>query len=232
MNRAQSSVVGVALLVGLAIVSIAGMTVAVGTVFEDRAAAAGADRVAAGFDGALDPNGLGPERDRIATPNGQVRVVERTLRLRVAGRTVATYEVGGLVYATTGRRVTYLTGSIARSNPASATVHGEPFVRTADGELFVSVVALGAAPGRAVDSGAVVVRTNVSHERRELRPRDYRVAVETRSAGAWAERLESIGRTSRRDFDGDGVPSVVVDPPGGGAAHLVIHRLGLEVSPA
>ncbi|MFB6281948.1 MAG: hypothetical protein ABEH40_08015 [Haloferacaceae archaeon] len=230
MSRGQSSVIGVAILVAATVVAVAGMTAAVGTVIEDRATTAAADRTAAAFDEALDPNAAGPGRERIVLAGGRLRTVERTLRVRAAGRTVATYEVGGLRYEARGRSVTYVSGAIVRSTPACATVRGDPPVRAAEGDLFVSVVALGTDPGRVTDAGRVTLRTNASHERRRLDPGEYRIAVETRAPGAWARRFDAAEGTTRTDIDGDGVPSAVVDPAGEGRVRLAIHRLDLEVT--
>ncbi|MFB6080360.1 MAG: archaellin/type IV pilin N-terminal domain-containing protein [Haloferacaceae archaeon] len=232
MNRGQSSVIGVALLLAITVVAVAGMTATVGTVIRDRAATAGTDRVATAFDDALDPHVGGPGRDRIALPGGRLRVVERTLRVRRPGRTVAAYEVGGLVYTADDRSVTYLSGALVRSTPAGETVRGDLPVRASDGDVFVSAAILGTPTGRGIDADATTLRTNVTHDRRTVGPGDYRIAIETRAPDAWATRLDGIGRTSRTDFDDDGVPSVVVDPLGSGRIYLTIHRLRLEVTPA
>lgn len=229
MIRGQSSVVGVAILVAATVVAVAGMTAAVGVVIEDRAATAATDRTVAAFDEALDPNAAGPGRDRIALSGGRLRTVERTVRVRLAGGTVATYDVGGLRYEADRRRVTYVSGAIVRSTPTCSTVRGDLPVRTAGDDLFLSVVVLGTPPGAGTGADVVTLHTNVSHEGRRLDPGEYRIAVETRAPGAWSRRLDERGRTSRTDIDGDGVPSVVVNPPGSGPAHLRIHRLDLEV---
>lgn len=232
MSRGQSSVVGVALLIAATVVAVAGMTAAVGTVIEDRAETAEVDRVAASLDEALDPNAGGPGRDRVALPGGRLRTVERTLRVRTPGRTVATIEVGGLVYATDDRTVTYVSGTMVRSNPAGAALRGDPPIRAGGGDLFVSAVVLGTSAGRGTGADAATLRTNVTHERRTLPPDDYRIAVETTAPEAWETRVDALGRTTRADIDGDGVPSVVVDPADTGAVRIVIHRLRLEVTAA
>jgi flagellin-like protein len=233
MNRGQSSVIGVALLIAATVVAVAGMTAAVGTVIEDRATTAGTDRVAATFDDALDPSASGTDRDRVALPGGRLRVVERTLRVRSGGRTIAAYEVGGLVYAADDRRATYVSGAVVRSTPAGAAVGGDlPVQGGGDGDLFVSPVVLGGDPGRGTSAEAVTLRTNVTHARRSLAPGNYQIAIETRSPDAWTGRLDAVGSTTRTDIDGDGVPSVVVEPSGTNAVYVTVHRLRLEVTPA
>jgi flagellin-like protein len=232
MSRGQSSVIGVVLLLAVTVVAVAGMTGAVGTVIEDRAATAGTERVGAAFSEALDPNAGGAGRERIALPGGRLRVVERTLRIRRQERTVVAIELGGLAYESDDRSVVYVSGALVRSTPAGATVRGDRPVRASDGDVFVSAVALGAPPGRGIDAPATTLRTNVTHDRRTVEPGSYRVAIETRAPDAWATRLDGIGRTTRTDLDDDGVPSVVVDPEGGGRVYLTIHRLRLEVTPA
>lgn len=231
-TRAQANVVGVALLVAVTVVALAGMTAAVGTVLEERADAAAADRAAVAFEAALDDAGRGPASERLALPGGRLRVVERTLRVRRGSGTVAAYRTNALVYVGDGRRVAYRSGAVVRTGAGGATVGGDPPVRARDGHLFVSAVVLGAAPGDGSAADAVTLRTNATHEARTLAPGDYRVAVETAAPDAWAERLGAVGTTTRRDVDGDGIPSVVVDPPGEGRAHLLVSRLRLEVTPA
>jgi hypothetical protein len=232
-GRAQSTVVGVALLVALTVVAVAGTTAAVGTVIEDRAAAAGADRAVAAFDDALATGRSGPGRERLALPGGDLRVVERTVRIRGGGVAVAV-EVGGLVYETDagGRRVAAVAGTTLRASPAGARLVGRPPVRARGDDLFVSIAVLGAEPGTALDAGAATVRTNVSHERRRLPSTGYRIAVESRHPTAWTDRLDRLGPTTVRDIDGDGTPSAIVEPRTAGPLRLVIHRLGAEVRAA
>lgn len=231
-ERGQSSVIGVALLLAVTVVAVAGMTAIVGSVIEDRAATAGIERAGAAFDEALDPGAVGPGRDRIALPGGRLRVVERTLQVRRPGGPVVTLDVGGLVYAADDRSVTYVSGALVRATRAGATVRGDRPVRADDGDVFVSAVVLGASPGRGIDADATTFRTNVTHDRRTVARGNYRIALETRAPDAWATRLDAFGPTTTTDFDDDGVPSVVVDPDGSGRIYLTIHRLGLEVTPA
>jgi flagellin-like protein len=232
-DRGQSTVVGAALLVALTVVAVAGTTAAVGTVIEDRAAAAGADRAVAGFDDALATERGGPGRERLALPGGDLRVVERTVRIRGGGLAVA-LDVGGLVYeADAGdRRITAVAGTTLRSGPTGADLVGPVPVRVRGDDLFVSVAVLGVEPGLALDADAVAVRTDVGHERRRLPPASYRFAVESDHPSAWVDRLDRLGPTTVRDLDGDGTPSAVVEPRVAGPLRLVIHRLDAEVRPA
>ncbi|MFB6304712.1 MAG: archaellin/type IV pilin N-terminal domain-containing protein [Haloferacaceae archaeon] len=230
MSRGQSSVVGVALLVAVTVVALAGMTAAVGTVLEDRADAATADRAAVAFEEALAPTGRGQSRERVALPGGDVRVAERSVRVLGSDGTVVTYRTNALVYDADGRRAVYENGAVLRVGSGGASVEGDRPVRVSDGHVFVSVVVLGAAPGEGSTAESVTLRTNATHADRTLEAGDYRVAVETAAPDARAERLAAVGTTTRRDVDGDGVPSVVVDPAGSGPTHVLVHRLRLEVT--
>jgi hypothetical protein len=77
---------------------------------------------------------------------------------------------------------------------------------------------------------SVPLTTRVRHERTALPPGRYRLAVETRTPDAWRRYFERRGaNTTVREFDDDGVPSVVADLGSVEDAYLVVHDLGLEV---
>ena len=226
-DRGQAHVVGVALLAALTVVAVATMTAAVGTVVEERADAAAADRVATGFEDALAPRGAGPRETHVPTPGGGVRTVDRQVRLLAGETTLRSFEAGGLVYAAGDSRVAFVGGGVARGRPGSATLVDRPPLAVRNGTLLVGVTTLGAPPGRATDAPTAVVRTNVTHERLRREGGDTRIAVETRTPGAWERALDAP--TTTRDLDGDGVPSVVVDPVGDRRLSLVVHGLDATV---
>ncbi len=77
---------------------------------------------------------------------------------------------------------------------------------------------------------SVLVRTNVTHNRTTLGNGTYRVAIETRTPDAWRRYFERENATTTvRDFDNDGIPSVVANYPGRRLAYLVVHDMRTEV---
>ncbi len=236
-GRAQSNVVGVALLLGLTVMSLGALTAGVGTVVQSNAAGADAARVADGFDSALRPvETTGLRRGEVAFSSGSLRVVERELRVSNATAT-RRVQVDALVYESGPRRVTFLAGAVVRGEGDGARlVRGPPVVASRDGGDGVLVVG---APRLDADSvgvsgqGGVEVslRTNVTHDRERLGPGEYRVAIETATPAAWRSAFEDAGGTvvATHDPDGDGVPSVVARFPGERVAYLVVHDMDLEV---
>jgi hypothetical protein len=223
-------VVGVALLAALTVVAVAAMTATVGTVVERRADAAAADRVATGFDDALSPDGAGPRETRVPTPEGGVRVVDREVRLLAGGTAVRTLDADGLVYGSGGTRVAFVAGGVARGRPGSATLVSRPPLAARNRTFLGGVTTLGADPGRATDAPTAVVRTNVTHDRVTREGGNYRLAVETRTPGAWRRALPPPLEATTADLDDDGVPSVVVEAPADRRLSLAVHRLRARVS--
>ncbi|MFB6298324.1 MAG: type IV pilin [Salinirussus sp.] len=235
MGRAQSHVVGVALLLGLTVIALGGLTVGIGTVVESQAASADASAVASGFDAALDATAThGHHTHRVTFARGRIETVERTLRIRRDGATVASRAVGGLVFESGRRRVGYVAGAVVRGHREDAWLVTEPPVTAADrpGVLVVGAPRIAADAGVAGTGGVTVaVSTNVSHARIDLGRGRFTVAVETATPDPLARYFERTNATvDRRDYDGDGVPSVVADYPGRRQAYLVVHDLGLAVT--
>lgn len=236
-DRGQSNVVGVAILLGVTVMALGALTAGIGTVVQQNAAGADAARVADGFDSALRPvETTGVRRGRVAFSSGQLRVVERDLRVinDTATRRVA---VDALVYESGQRRVVFLAGAIVRGDGAGArVVRAPPLVasRGSGGVLVVGAPRLDAAAVGVSGSDGVerVLRTNVSHERTRLGTGRYRLAVETATPAAWRTALSEAGGevVDVRDIDGDGVPSVIARFPGRRVAYLVVHEMDLEVT--
>ena len=233
-DRAQSHVVGVALLLGIAVVSMAGITASVGALVQENAAGADAARVAEQFDAALAPvEATGVRRGRVAFARGTLRSEARDLR--VLGRDGVDREVAvdALVFEAGDRRVTCLAGAILREDGEGARlIERPPFTasRERGGVLIVGAPRIGtpaAVSGREV---SLTLRTNVTHERIDLGDGEYRLAIETRTPAAWERYFAEHGReTTRREFDGDGVGSVVATYEGTRTAYLVVHDLRVEV---
>jgi len=75
------------------------------------------------------------------------------------------------------------------------------------------------------------LESDVSHERTDLGRGEFGVAVETAAPAALERHFREANATvTRRDFDGDGVPSVVARYPGSRRGYVVVHDLNLEVS--
>ncbi|MFB6169982.1 MAG: hypothetical protein ABEJ06_02440 [Haloarculaceae archaeon] len=235
-RRGQSSVVGVALLLGVTIVSLGLLTAGIGTVVADNAARADARRVAVGFDSALRPVEItGPYRGEVTFSEGSLRTVERDLRVLDGERVVERVAVGGLVFESGPHRTAYLAGGVVRGTGEAAWLATPPPV-TASGRGDAGVLVVGAptlgGTASVAGSGGVVVTlaTNVSHDRVDLGTGRYRLAIETATPGAWERFFRERGATvSRRTFDGDHTSSVVATFPGRRRAYLVVHDLGLEV---
>jgi len=95
--RAQSHVVGVALLLGITVIAMGALTASTGVVVEQNAAAADAGRVASDLEASLQPvAATGRHHGRVSFARGELRTVERDLRLLNATGTVR--QVAELVF--------------------------------------------------------------------------------------------------------------------------------------
>lgn len=232
-SRAQSHVVGVAILLGVTVVALGALTASVGTVVDNHAAASDARRVATDLDDGLDVvETTGVHRSNLAFTRGTLETVPRQVRVLDSGGVVAEIDANALRFTSGDRGATYLAGSVL--------VHGDTWAETrsrlpvtADSEvLVVSVPALRGDVDLAATGGAsYTLRSNVSHSRRSLGDSTYRVAVETTHVDAVRRQFERANATvSTRDFDDDGVPSVVADFPGVRTGYLVVHETEVGVS--
>jgi hypothetical protein len=228
------------------VVALGSLTAGIGAVVEENAATADAGRVAADIDAALAPvEATGVHRGRVGFTDGELRTVERDLRVLNESGTVRTVTVDALVFTAGERRVAFLAGGIVRGRSDSARMRTPPPITASrgggdSGVLVVGAPALNgsfavstagpASEVSAASGGSVVLRTAVSHDRTALGSGTYRVAVETATPGAWRRAFQRQNATATtRDFDGDGVESVVASYPGERVAYLVVHDLRLEV---
>lgn len=230
-RRAQSHVVGVALLLGVTVISLAALTASIGAVVESNAAGVDAGRVAADLDDALAPvETTGSHTGRLTYAGGRLHTERRTVRLLNATATVAAVDAGALVYEHGDHRVAFLGGAVVRESAGAATFEAEPPVSVSAEALVVGVGVLGDERVDTSGGGRVTLRTRVTHDRRALGVGAWRVAVETATPGVWERYFDRRGGvTSRRDFDGDGTTSVVASFPGR-RAYLVVHRMDAEVT--
>lgn len=231
--RAQSNVVGVAVLIGITMLSLGALTAAVGTVVESNAAAVDADRVAADLDAALRPvETTGPHEGRVSFTDGELRTVDRTIRVRDDdGWTNVSTD--GLVFEAGAYRVLAVGGAVVRDHGGSASMYRPPPVAVSEDVALVGVADL-RFDGHAAVSGTspttVTLRTDVSHDRRSLGETGTTVAVETDTPGAWERHfVESGAAVTRRSFAGDEHESVVATFEDDRTAYLVVHEIELEV---
>lgn len=236
-TRGQANVVGVALMLAVTVAALATLTAGVGTVIQGSAATADAQRVATDLDAALQPvEATGSHRAEVSFTDGELATVERDLRVLDGNGVVRTVAVDALVFRTGDQRVIYLAGAVVRETGAGAQLVSSPPVtasRGSGGVLVVGAPVLNASDVQIAATGSTtaVLETDVTHDRVALGNDTYRVAVETTTPDAWTRFFERRGATitDRRDFDGDGVASVVARFPGERVGYLIVHDLSLEV---
>ena len=232
-DRGQTSLVGVALLLAITVVSLGVLTAAAGTAVERGADAVAADRVADDLTRVAD--GGGTDRLRVSVIGGDLRAVDRTVRvLDGDGEPVASVDVDGLVYENGRRRVATVAGGVVDGDGDDAHFRSSPQTTAAGDALLLSVTALDVVGFEGYGGSGtrrVGFRVNATGERRGLGTGEYAVAVETRTPAPWRRHLGRTGATvETRDVDGDGVPSAVGRYPGERRAVLVVRGLRMEVA--
>lgn len=234
--RAQSNVVGVALLLAITVVALGTLTAAIGGIVSSNAAGANADRVATDLDDALRPvEATGPDSDRVSFSQGELSVVEREVRVLDSSGVVETVQVDALVYEDGDHQVVFEAGAVVHRAGDGARMRSEPPItasRGAGGVLVVGAPVLGAdrVSFTANQPTSLVLSTDVSHDRTDLGNGTYRVAVETTTPGPWDRYFQRQGaNVTTQDFDGDGVESVVASYPGERTAYLVVHDMDLTI---
>jgi hypothetical protein len=106
-----------------------------------------------------------------------------------------------------------------------------PITESRTGDVLVVGVATLGNDVAVGGSGPVTLSTRVRHDRESVGEDTYRVAVETATPRPWRRYFEERGHSvSTRDFDDDGIVSVVARYPGRRTAYLVRHHLHLEVA--
>lgn len=233
--RAQSHVVGVALLLGIATVALGTLTVGLGGLLDAQAANTDAERVATDLDTALQGvERTGHHSHQVAFTDGRLGTTDRTLRVIKNGSVVARHDVDALVFERENRRVTAVAGAVIRGTGENAWLVSEPPISHSEtnSALIVGVPVLGA--DHVTVSGKTsrtALETNVSHTDRELGPGEYAVAIETDAPGPLERYFaDQNATTTRRTFAGDNHESVVAHYPGTRDGYLVVHDLNLEVT--
>ena len=233
--RAQSHVVGVALMLGLATIALGALTVGVGGLLDAQAASADAERVATDFDEGLQAvERTGHHSHDVAFTEGRLGTESRTLRLIRNGSVVESHNVDALVFESGDRRVAAVAGAVIRGTEGNAWLVSEPPISESErsGVLVVGAPVLGtdhvAVSG---ENGQATLRTNISHTDTELGRGRYAVTIETATPGPLERHLEAQNATTeRRTFAGDDHSSVVARYPGTREGYLVVHNINLEVT--
>lgn len=234
--RGQSHVVGVAILLATTMVSLGLLTASVGVVLEDSAGSVAADRVAADLDSSLEPTAAtGVSRGQVSFVDGELTVRDRSVRVLNDSGVVYSANMEAIVFETERTRVSFAGGMIASggSEGDTAVRYADPPIVASEEALLIGIATLNSSGTTAVagDGGTTVpLRTDVSHDRRELDGDNYEVAVETATPGVWERHFEETGAsTTRRSFADDRHESVVGEYDGHERAYLVVHDLSLEV---
>lgn len=229
--RGQANVIGVALLLGIAVVSMGALTAAVGTVVDATASEADAERVASDLDTALQPVATtGPRRGTVTFSGGRLAPVDRTLEIRADGDPVERLAVDALVFESGDRRVAFHAGAIVRGEGESGWLATDPPITVGEGVIVIGAARLGDGVGSASGRGGVTasVETDVGHDRRDLGTATFSVAVETAAPGAWERAFREQGATVEREPGTP--PTVVATFEGDRQGYLVVHDLNAEVS--
>ena len=233
VDRGQTAVVGVAVLLALTVLAVGGLTATAGSIVDDGATTAVATRVGADLATALGP---APDHSEttIELTDGTIRVVNRSVWLLRGDDVVWAGHAGAVVYADGDHRVTGFAGAVVRADGTGSRMVAPGRIAPAEGSLYVGVPVLNATGADGIATGdrrlAVTLRTDAATARDTLPAGDYRVAVETTTPGAWERYFADRGAdTERRDVDGDGTPSVVASFDGSRTVHLVVHDVRLDL---
>ena len=233
--RAQSHVVGVALMLGLAVLALGTLTVGIGSMVDEQASNADATRVAEDLVDALEAvERTGRASHEVAFTAGTLTDADRTMRLIENGTVIATQDVDAILFESGDRRVAVLAGAVVRGQRGNAWFVEDPPIASSNRTNVLVVgapvldtdhVSLGGQGGV-----ATTLQTTVSHSETDLGTGQFSVAIETETPGPFERYFRSQGATTeRRTFAGDEQKSVVAHYPGQRRTHLVVHDLGLEV---
>ncbi|MGB9986544.1 DUF7289 family protein [Salarchaeum japonicum] len=229
-SRAQSNVVGVAILLGLTVLALGAVTASVGSLVETNAAAADANRVASDLAAAIQPvRTTGVRVGTLAFTDGRLDTVERSIRVLNDSGVVLERPADALVFEAGAYTTTLLGGAVTLGRGDGGRFVREPPMTVDEDVLVVGLPVLDGAVAAGGENTRVRLQTHVTHTRHDLGAGSYGVAVETTRPGPWERFFAAANATvSSRDFDGDGVASVVARFPGERAGYVVVHRV--EVS--
>ncbi|ELZ87733.1 hypothetical protein C453_05249 [Haloferax elongans ATCC BAA-1513] len=231
-TRAQSNVVGVALLLGIGVVAIGLVTASVGGLVDAQRTSADAGAAADGFESLRDgtfasEDGAYPMR----VTDGNLVRVNRTVRVIADSGVNRTYDADGYVATIGSHRVAFVGGAVVRGTGENAQLVTPVPLSSAGDAAFLPLPVLNASSsdGGGLDAGTEL-QTQTTRTVSERPVDTYTVAVETAAPTAWERAYERRGfDTTRSDFDGDGVPSVVVTLPADQTLTVVQYDLTVEV---
>lgn len=229
-TRAQSHVIGVALLIGVTMVSLGALTATVGTVVDSNAAVSDVDRVATDLDAAVEPvEGTGTHAGRVTFTDGELRTESRTVRVFHGDDLAVSRQTDALVYDRGEYAVTAVAGAIVRDHAGSRSLARDPSVSASDEVVVFGVVDLDVEGGSVNGSGPTThtLRSDVSHERViEDRVGEWTIAIETPTPEPWVAAFEATGASVETGrFDGDDRRSVAATYEGQRTGHVVVHRI-------
>lgn len=229
-TRAQSHVIGVALLIGVTMVSLGALTATVGTVVDSNAAVSDVDRVATDLDDAVEPvEGTGTHAGRVTFTDGALRTETRTVRVFRGNDLEVSRQTDALVYDRGEYAVTAVAGAIVRDHAGSRSLARDPSVSASDEVVVFGVVDLDVEREPLDGSGPTThtLRSDVSHERViEDEVGEWTIAVETPTPEPWVAAFEATGATVETGrFDADDRRSVVATYEGQRTGHVVVHRI-------
>ncbi|WP_396610556.1 hypothetical protein ACH9L7_09920 [Haloferax sp. S1W] len=231
-DRAQSNIVGVALLLGIGVVAIGLVTASVGGLVDAQRTSADAGAAADGFESLRDgtfasEDGVYPLR----VTDGDLVRVNRTVRIIADSGANRTYDADGYVATFGSHRVAFVGGTVARGTGENAQLVTPAPLSSAGDATFLPLPVLNASStdGGGLDAGSAL-HTRTTRGVADLPTDTYTVAVETAVPAAWERAYEQRGfEPTRTDFDGDGVPSVAVTLPADQTLTLVRYDLTVEV---
>jgi len=236
--RGQSHVVGVALMLGLAVVALGTLTLGIGMVVDSQAANADTTRVADDMETALQAvERTGHHSHHVSFAEGQLSTEQRTLRIIDAtdGTVIESHAIDALAFENGDRRVTSVGGALVRSQGNNAWLVSEPPISSSEQTDVLVVGAPQIGGGQVAVSGQGGVRTtlqtNISHTESDLGTGEFAVAIETETPTALEPFFERQNATTSREmFAGDKHESIVATYPGQRQGYLVVHTLNLEVT--
>ncbi|MFC7204504.1 hypothetical protein ACFQJC_13335 [Haloferax namakaokahaiae] len=232
-TRAQSNVVGVALLLGIGVVAIGLLTASVGGLVDAQLGAADASATADGFASIRDSVLAGSNTTHaVRVTDGDVSRVDRTVRILPEDGANRTYSADGYVVERGSHSVRFVCGAVVRGSRNNSYLVTPTPISLTDDAVFLTlpVVEPNATDGFALGS-ASGVRVETEREVTDLPSDAYRVAIESERPSAWERTFEEQGfEVSRIDFDGDGVPSVVATLPADRTLTLARYDYALEVA--
>jgi flagellin-like protein len=203
-QRAQSAVIGVALLMVITVVSIGVLTAGTGLLVDEAGRNADAQRVADRLLAGYEPRTLlGATTISLPVTGGHLYTVPRTIEVHRFGDPVATFETAAIRYQRAGHRVSASGQALVQGRGPDARFLRRPALVTvleAEGQrvLSISVVRIESDIDHGVDRpGSLALSLVATHERRELDPGRYTLSLETDEPVLWERALGQVAKWTR-----------------------------------